>query len=69
MKTMIIAILNDGSRITTEVEVPARKWGETMRQVGQQFAGKQVERAVVIEGRDVYDYGRNEVVEVFGLEG
>lgn len=69
MKTMIIAILNDGSRITNEVEVPARKWDATMKQVGREFKGKVVVSAVVIDGVDVYHYNRNEVAEIFGLEG
>lgn len=68
MKTMIIAIETNGNRITTEVEVPARKWDATMKQVGQQFRGKKIHSAVVIDGVDVYDYNRNEVAEIFGLE-
>ena len=69
MKTMIIAIETNGNRTTVEVDVPARKWDATMKQVGKQFAGKQLHSAIVIDGVDVYNYNRNEVAEIFGLEG
>lgn len=69
MKTvMIIAIETNGNRTTTEVEVPARKWDATMKQVGQQFRGKDIRTAIVIDGVDVYNYDRHEVAEIFGLE-
>lgn len=69
MKTMIIAVETNGNRTTTEVDVPFRKWGVTMKQVGKQFAGKKLHSAIVIDGIDVYNYNSNEVAEIFGLEG
>ena len=69
MKTMIIAIETNGNRTTVEVEVPARKWDATMKQVGRQFVGKDLHAVVVIDGIDVYSYGDGEVAEIFGVEG
>lgn len=72
MKTvMIIAIETNGNRIVNEMSYePGRgQWNKAMKQVGQQFRGKKIHSAVVIDGVDVYNYNRNEVAEIFGLEG
>lgn len=69
MKTMIIAILKNGSRAVREVAVPPHAWDATMKQVGKTLNGHVVIKAVVIDGVDVYEYNSNEVAEIFGLEG
>lgn len=68
--TLIIVVFTDGTRRQSEIPSPptSKAWKQAMRQVGQQFRGRSIHAAVVIDGIDVLEYNYNEVAEIFGLE-
>lgn len=75
MSNMITIIFAEGSRFTTEVEVPNGRgqWAKAMKQVGQLAANDGFNitipvAAVVIDGTHVAQYNGNEAAEIFGLE-